>query len=117
MTTTDIFGKITTDRGIYFLYGNGFTDGSETELKIQDMANALVSVGEHLAGQRITSIGIQCTDGSICTTLKLYGKDSGVVASWRGNERTVSSLRWNLMIHGLTIPMEKGMILKINTAD
>jgi len=116
MTTTDVFGRIKSSRGLHFLYGNGFTDGTETELKIQDIAGNLISVGEHLQGGTIQELAIQCSDGSICTTLIIYGKDSGIIASWRGNERTLSRF-YNVEAKNLNIPMEKGVVLKINTAD
>lgn len=116
MTTTDLFGRIKTSRGLYFLYGNGFTDTSETELKIQDIAGNLISVGEHLQGQAIQELAIMCSDGSILTTATIYSKDSGKIANWRGNERTTEQF-YNLEAKNLNIPMEKGVVLKVNTGD
>lgn len=116
MTTTDIFGRVKTGSGVHFLYGNGFTDGTPTELKVQDIAGSSIPIGEHLAGQSIQELAIMLSDGSILTTAILYAKDGGVVASWRGSERTLREV-YNLEAKQLSIALEKGMVLKINTAD
>jgi len=110
-------GRVRTNAGLFFLYGNGFTDGTATELKVLDIAGNSISLGEHCDRQTLQEIGVQLSDGSICTTLILYGKDGGIVCSWRGNERTSNDWFYNVESKGLNIPLVKGMILKINTAD
>jgi len=118
VTTTDILGRIKTSQGLYFLYGNGFTDGAETELKVLDLGGNSVSVGELLAGQMIQEIAVQCSDGSVCTTLILYGPDAGIICSWRGRERLVGNdMHYNCEAKNLSVPVTRGMVLKINTAD
>ena len=116
MTTTDLFGRIKAGGKLHFLYGNGFTDTSATELKIQDMSGALISIGEHLAGQQIQELAIMCSDGSILTSAIITDKEGGVLASWRGNERGHDDF-FNLESTGLSLPMEKGVILTVNTGD
>lgn len=117
MTTTDVLGRIKTSGGnLYQLFGNGFTDGNETELKIREIGGALQSLGDAIPGQTITELALQCSDGSILTTCKLYDIDAGVIASWRGNERTTWAFT-NLDVKGLAIPVRKGMVLKVNTGD
>ena len=118
MTTTDVLGRIDTGTGLHFLYGNGFTDGTETELKVQDLGGNLVSLGDHLAGKAIREIAVQCSDGSVCTTLKIYSPTGGVIAYWRGRERLVGNdMHYNLEAKGLALRIERGMLLKINTGD
>jgi hypothetical protein len=119
MTTTDVLGRLkTSDGGLHFLFGNGFTDGTETELKVYDLAGNSVSVGDHLHGKTLQELGLQLTDGSILTTAILYGADGGIVASWRGCERiTGNSFFYNMEAKKLAIPLVKGMVLKVNTAD
>jgi len=116
MTTTDVQGKIVTNGGMWHLWGDGITDGVETELKVRDITGNLRSVGEILNGQTLQELLLQCSDGSILTSAKLYGPDGGVLASWRGNERTTHQFA-NLHAAMLSIPMRKGTVLKVTTAD
>ena len=117
MTTTDTIAIITTqDRRKYFCFLNGSTDGTETEIKIYDLAGATISVGEHLNGQTITRIEVMCSAGSILGTLRLYAKSGGRVLAAVGCERT-SNQRANLDIKNLNIPIETGMLMKVNTTD
>ena len=117
MSTTDIFGRIKgSDGKLYFLYGNGFTDGSGTELKIQDIGGVLTSAGEFLASRAIQDLAIMCSDGSILTTLVITDKGGGILASWRGCERGHDDF-YNLDVKNLAIPMQKGAVITVNTGD
>ena len=116
MTTTDVQARILAS-GLNHAWLNGTTDGSETELQIRDIAGSAKSFGDHLEGQTLRSLRIQLSDGSILTTCILYDEKGGVLASWRGNERTGHDFLYTLRADGLSIPMRKGMKLKVNTGD
>lgn len=115
MTTTDSYMVVVCGGESHFGFLNGSTDGTETEIKIQDVANNLESFGKALAGQTLNEVYIQCSDGSILTTFKLYDPAAGVILSAYGNERT--TWPWNLVIKGLNIPIKSGMLTKLNCAD
>ena len=116
MTTTDTFVDITVSGEEYVMFLNGGTDGSETEIKVLDVSGALRSLGEMLQGKSLTDLEVQCSDGSILGTFKIYDAQGGVVLSCVGNERT-TFIKANLEIHELNIPIHFGMVAKVNTTD
>ena len=118
MTTTDVQLKIeTSDGALYHGWGDGFTDTSETEIKVRDLAGTLKSLGDVMPGKTIVEIGVVCTEGSICTTFKIQDDKGSNVAFWRGNERTASDTFYNLHAEGIKIPVKKGYVMKINTNE
>jgi hypothetical protein len=116
MTTTDTEGLIEANGRVYHLFQNGSTDGTETEIKVLTPAGASVSVGVHLKGQTITRLALQCSDGSILSTVILYGADAGVKLSAVGCERTSNQL-YNIDLKDLRVPVTDGDLLKTNCAD
>jgi len=122
MTDTNAQGYITLDNGeklhlFGISTGGVFTDGSEAEVYVKDIAGNQSQLWKVAEGRVITEIAIQAADGSILTTCKIYSPKGGVIASWRGNERTASDTVYNLRVKGLAIPIFKGTIMKLNTAD
>ena len=101
--------------------GGSFTDGTEAEMYVRTLGGAQEQLYKSHEGKIITRISIQLADGSILTTAMLYSANSGVVARWRGSERNVTSVVhgdvYDLNVKGLAIPVTKGMVLKLNTAD
>lgn len=117
MTTTDVLGYVKASGEKYFLFGNGFTDGSETEWKIFDDGGSTKSLGEQLEGKTLEEIGVQLTDGSILGTLKVYDPQGAVIISLVGNGRSVRDLIWNMRVAGLSILLQQGHNIKVNTTD
>jgi hypothetical protein len=116
MTTTDIEGLITASGRDYHVFLNGSTDGTETTTKILDVSNTAKDVGDHLKGKIIERIALQCSDGSILSTVILYDPTAGVVLSAVGCERTSNQL-YNIDLQNLSVPIVDGMLLKTNCAD
>lgn len=117
MTSTNAQGYLMINGKPYHVYKAPFTDTTEAELQILTVGGSYESLWKSHAGERLQEIAIQLADGSILTTCKVYDSTGGVVASFRGNERTGSDLIYNLRAKGLNIPITKGMVIKCNTAD
>jgi len=118
MTTTDTHGRAITNGGIYHLWLDGGTDGTETEIKVRAVSGTLNSIGDALKGQTLSRLTLQCSIGSILTTCKLYSPNGGVIASYRAGEILAQDgPPWNLDVQGLAIQLQEGMVLKINTTD
>ena len=116
MTTTDTFAVLVVGGKYYHMFLNGGTDGAETEIKVEDISGALRSLGEMLQDNVLTDVEVQCSDGSILSTFKIYDSQGGVVLSVVGNERTTWA-KANFEMHGLQIPIHFGMVAKVNTGD
>ena len=126
MTDTNAQGFVEFSDGTWaHLYGIStggvFTDGTEAEMYVRNMGGGQEQLFKSTEGKVINRIAIQVADGSIITTAILYDAKSGVVARWRGSERNVTSVVhgdvYDLDVRGLAIPVTKGMVLKLNTAD
>tara|TARA_R110000751_G_C13512048_1_gene451691 strand:- start:95 stop:442 length:348 start_codon:yes stop_codon:yes gene_type:complete len=89
-------------------------DGAEQELVSQ---SAGASLGD-VAGQVITGIDAQVSDGSILTYLQITGSDGAQVINIKGGERlwgTNSNL--NLCLQNMAIGVERGQTLVIYTDE
>lgn len=126
MTDTAAQGFIVfTDGSWAHLYGIStggvFTDSTEAEMYVRNSGGGQEQLFKSNDGKRIARVAIQAADGSIVTTCKIYDPKSGVVAMWRGSERNVTSVVhgdvYDLNIRGLAIPVTKGTVIKLNTAD
>jgi len=122
MTDTNAQGYILLDNGQWLhLFGIStggvFTDGTEAEIYVKDVGGAQNQLWKVAEGRRIKELAIQLADGSILTTAKFYDPKGGVVASWRGNERTGNDFVYNLRVKGLNLLISKGSKLMLNTAD
>ena len=118
MTETKCFAWVHFARQPSDLYLGTATDGTAKELVSQ---SAGASLGD-VAGQIVTGIDVQVGDGSIVTNIELVAADGGQVINIKGGERlgaggqsTNSNL--NLCAPGLSIPVMRGMVLNILTAD
>lgn len=116
MTTTDILGFARCGNKNYTIFLNGSTDGTETNTQVYTPGGVLKDFGEALAGQTLNRLALQCSDGSILSTVILYSSDGGVLLSAVGCERT-SNQRYNIDLQNLSIRIEDGMLLKTNCAD
>ena len=62
MTTTDTLGKaVCADGSIYFIFGNGTTDGTEGEIYVNDVSGGNLSIGDALRGKVIVRLALQPT--------------------------------------------------------
>ena len=122
MTDTNAQGYLKLDNGeklhlFGISTGGVFTDGSEAEIYVKDIAGNQSQLWKVAEGRRINEIALQLADGSILTTCKVYAPKGGVIASWRGNERTGNDFTYNLRVKGLNLPIEKGTVIKLNCAE
>ena len=122
MSTSACLGIVTANGKQHFLYKN-FTDASEAEFQIKDIAGSLRSVGDALEGQRVTRIQIQLAEPSSLTTFKIYGANGAVLASYRGGRRAIITdptgpfRRHTLDIQGLNLQIQRSLVFKCNTAN
>lgn len=100
-----------------------FTDGTEAEFQIKDIAGTLRSVGDALENQRITRVQIQVAEPSSLTTFKIYGGNGAVLASYRGGRRAIVTdptgpfRRHTLDIQGMNMLVQRSLVFKCNTAN
>jgi len=101
--------------------GSVFTDATEAEMYVRTLGGSQETLAKSHEGKVISRIAIQAADGSIVTTCKIYDAKNGVVAFYRGNERNVTTVKngetYDIDVRGLAIPILKGTVLKLNTAD
>ena len=98
------------------LYLATATDGSEKELVSQ---SAGASIGD-VAGQVISQIDVQVGDGSILTYTQITDSSGGQVLNVKGGERSATQSTYgniNTCITNLSIAVQRGMTLVVNTAD
>ena len=100
------------------LYLGTATDGTEKELVSQ---SAGASIGD-VAGQVVTGIEVQCSDGTILNYMQITASDGGQVIQVKGAERlgaggSATHSNVNLCVTPLSIPVERGMTLNVNTSD
>jgi hypothetical protein len=117
MSTTDVQAILTfADGSQAHAWANGFTDTSETEFQLRDLAGTAVSVGDGASGKRLRRLQVQCSDGSYAGPLK-YSKKSGLVShTWYGPERQ-ANMPTDIDIDGLDILIEQGDKFLITTQD
>ena len=118
MSETKCFAWVHFARQPSDLYLGTATDGTAKELVSQ---SAGASIGD-VAGQVITGIDIQVGDGSIATNIEIVAADGGQVINILGGERLGAggqsqNSNLNLCAQGLSIPVMRGMVLNILTAD
>ena len=82
---------------------------------------ASASLGD-VAGQVITGIDVQCSDGTILTYLQITGSDGAQVLNVKGGERiaaggATANNNMNMCLSPLSIPVVRGMTLNTFTAD
>ena len=101
--------------------GGVFTDGTEAEMYVRTVGGSQESISKSNEGRVISRIRIQAADGSIVTTCKIYNASDGVVAFLRGSERNITTVKndevYDINVRGLAIPIRKGTVIKLNTAD
>lgn len=101
--------------------GGVFTDGTEAEMYVRTIGGGYEQLFKSNEGKAISRLALQLADGSILTTAIIYDAKGGVVARFRGSERNVTSVvhgdAYDLDVRGLAIPVNKGTVLKLNTAD
>jgi len=70
-------------------------------------------------GQTLTGIKVQCSDGSVLTDLELFDAAGGQLLKARGYERNPvgAAPPYNISIDKISIPLARGMTLKITTAN
>ena len=123
MTDTNAQGfMVFTDGSWCHLYGIStggvFTDGTEAEMYVRNYGGAQEQLFKAHEGKNISRVAIQVADGSIVTTCIIYDAKNGVVARWRGSERTAAKGNtYDIDVRGLAIPVHKGTVIKLNTAD
>jgi len=94
--------------------------GANGALELVSQA-ASAALGD-VAGQVITGIDVQCSDGTILSSLNITGSDGAEVLNVKGGERlaaggTVPNNNMNMCISPLSIPVVRGMTLNTVTAD
>ena len=94
--------------------------GANGSLELVSQA-ASASIGD-VAGQVITGIDVQCSDGTILNYLQITGSDGSQVLRVLGSERVGAgghseNSNLNLCVHPLSILVERGMTLNTNTSD
>lgn len=82
---------------------------------------ASASLGD-VAGQVVTGIEVQCSDGTILNYMQITASDGGQVIQVKGSERlgaggSATHSNVNLCVTPLSIPVERGMTLNVNTSD
>ena len=128
MTDTNAQGFIVFKDGTWsHLYGIStggvFTDTTEAEMYVRGIGGNQEQLFKSNEGRVIERIAVQVADGSLITTAILYDAKNGVVARWKGNERNLAAVHkghyntYDLDVKGLAIPVTKGLVLKLNTAD
>ena len=70
-------------------------------------------------GQTLTGVTVQVSDGSGLTDLELFDAAGGQLLKVRGYERqgTGATPPFNASVDGLSIKIDRGMSLKVTTAD
>ena len=93
------------------------TDGTAKELVTYE---ASASLGD-FAGQTVTRVTAQAGDGSILTQIEMLDAAGGQLAIWTGNERDASvgtsSNQYNLKSQKVSLPVNRGMVIKATTTD
>ena len=94
--------------------------GANGTLELLSQA-ASASLGD-VAGQVITGIDVQCSDGTILSSLNITGSDGAEVRNVKGGERlgaggAVTNSNMNMCVGPLSIPVVRGMTLNTTTAD
>lgn len=94
--------------------------GANGALELLSQA-ASASIGD-VAGQVITGIDLQCSDGTILNYMQLTGSDGAQVIRVLGSERIGAgghseNSNLNLCVQPLSILVERGMTLNTNTSD
>ena len=123
MTTTGIFGQIVASNKYFLLQGlpaQPVTDGTETEIKILTPGGASISFGEAMQGLTLQSMKIMASTPSLLQTVKLYDSTGKVIASYKGqvmNAGAELTAAYAFQVAGLSIPLRKGMVLKVLTAN
>ena len=117
MTTTNVLAWVHFARQPSELYNANLTDGSEGELTSQA---ASASLGD-VAGQVVTAIEVQASDGSILNYLGITDSSGGQTLRVGGGERDSvsqsSNSNLNACVQNLGIMVERGMTLDAKTAD
>lgn len=119
MTTTDIQGVVQTSDGlIWHMVGEPTDAAAESVLNMRDIAGNADTVGNVLQGRTIVRIALQASDGSILTSLNIYGPGGERTHSYYGGERLASSNAiWNFDIRGIAIPVTKATTFKVVSND
>ena len=94
--------------------------GANGSLELLSQA-ASASLGD-VAGQVITGIDVQCSDGTILTSLNITGSDGAEVLNVKGGERLAAggaspNSNVNMCLDSLSIAVARGMTLNTTTAD
>lgn len=117
MTTTDVIMILTFSDGTYaHAFANGFTDTTETEIQLRDIAGTAISVGNGANGKHLRRLEVQCSDGSYAGPLKYIKKDGRVSHTWYGAERNLIDPS-DIDVKGFDIFIEQGDVMKITTQD
>jgi len=114
LTTTINYAWVHFARAPSELYLATSTDGAEKELVSQ---SAGASLGD-VAGQVVTGIDVQISDGSILTYLQITGSDGAQVINIKGGERMFGmNSNLNLCMQNMNIPVVRGQTLVVMTAN
>ena len=91
------------------------TDNSATELVTFSESQGIGT----FQGQTLTGITVQCSDGSGITDLEMFDASGGQLLKARGYERqdTGATPPFNISVDGIAIVLNRGMTLKVTTAD
>jgi hypothetical protein len=117
MTTTNVLAWVHFAAQPPDLYLATATDGTAKELVSQA---ASASLGD-VAGQTVTWITVQASDGSVLDNIEILDAAGGQMIQVLGGERggSTSSVdsNMNLDLLNVSLPVKRGMVLNATTAD
>lgn len=116
MTSTNLLGVITDDRGQIHMIQQEPSDGSAENLTKYDLAGDNKELYDVLKGRVIKRIQIQASDGSVLTYIECK-QDGRLTHLFHGGERIANSEEvYNLDIE-VAIPVDDNTVIQVKTAD
>jgi len=116
MTTTKVLAWIHFANQPSDMYLATVTDGTPKNLVTLAASAELGDV----AGQVVTGYDVQCADGSVLDYIEIVDASGGQTIQNMGGEREVLGTpdsNLNLSISNISIQVQRGMVIKANTAD
>jgi len=102
--------------------GTVLVDTAEQEIAIRNPGGGYESLWKSNTGKVISRIAYQVADGSFVTTFRIYDSNNGIVLNLGPtSERNAGGVSradvYDINVKGLAIPVTRGMVIKVNTAD
>jgi hypothetical protein len=117
MTTTNVLAMVHFAAQPPDLYLATATDGTAKELVSQAAGASLGDV----AGQTVTWITVQASDGSVLDNIEILDAAGGqliqVLGGERGGSTSSKDANFNIDVLNIALPVKRGMVLNALTAD